>query len=269
MCAKSESCTQDVVDVDASSVQSPECEASCTPDLLRQVYQSSFGTRQVDYAPKTSPLIPLPSELLLHIFDLALDLPVRSSLIDTWKFPPDESPLWILMLVCKRWHRLILASPNLWSRVTVVIGPGKFAQESYLHRLRRQIALSGQIALDVCVAEHSGHHLMLPPRIYAMLKPIAPRIRELHLFLPLTNIFGLHSLRPRFRALTKLYIHNLTPEEKSKDLDSIHIFDNASKLCSYTTVDVQDPRRASGCSGPGSRNFLRDTAGRLLLPGMH
>lgn len=119
-----------------------------------------------------SPVQRLPSELLGSIFAIGvLEMEEEDSLL-----------LSTLTHVCKYWTDVALATPILWSRITV-------GNHDSLEKARRKLARSKSVPLDICIQfsprmEHAGAVTELVIHAMDILRPSIWRWRSFRLAVP-------------------------------------------------------------------------------------
>ena len=174
-----------------------------------------------------TPMRRLPSELLVHIFSYTVTFPGIQTFYynnfprKAWcRFKPIDNALWSVELVCRRWRHELLACPQLWSSVTIVINDDTM-NLSYLSRIGEHLSRAGLSQLSICIAvchdQFSEYRSALRmEHLTALLLPVASRIQGLDLALPPHMIATFLPLRFRFRSLKWLKILNPLSQRRAE-----------------------------------------------------
>ncbi len=189
----------------------------------------------------------MPKEVLAHVFLHTLVFPFprvqpppRSG--DWSVFPPNRNPLLSIALVSHNWKDVLVAFPNLWSYVNIVID--RLPSNSYARFIGKQISRSGQSPLSISISHGGGtaEAGALPDAVLTTLFTASHRIICLHLHLPGRYFPSLQQLPLSFPILQELYLHSSSDTaEVGQHLD----FDFLPQLRVLDVTDISDMHSSS------------------------
>ncbi|KAK0238731.1 hypothetical protein EDD85DRAFT_827935 [Armillaria nabsnona] len=189
----------------------------------------------------------MPKEILAHVFLHTLVFPFprvqplpRSG--DWSVFPPSRNPLLSIALVSHNWKDVLVAFPNLWSYVNIVID--RLPSNSYARFIGKQISRSGQSPLSISISHGGGtaEAGALPDAVLTTLFTASHRIICLHLHLPGRYFPSVQQLPLSFPILQELYLHSSSDTaEVGQHLD----FDFLPQLRMLDVTDISDMHSSS------------------------
>ncbi|KAK0488798.1 hypothetical protein IW261DRAFT_372801 [Armillaria novae-zelandiae] len=155
----------------------------------------------------------MPKEVLAHIFLHTLVFPFPRAQppprAGEWSvFPPSRNPLFSIALVSRGWKDVLVACPELWSYVNIVVD--RLPSNSYARFIGKQISRSGQTPLSIAVSHGGGTAGAgaLPDAVLTTLFTASHRIICLHLHLPGRYFPSVQQLPLSFPALQELHVHS-------------------------------------------------------------
>ncbi|PBK99259.1 hypothetical protein ARMGADRAFT_496192 [Armillaria gallica] len=189
----------------------------------------------------------MPKEVLANIFLHTLvfpfprvEPPPRSG--DWSVFPTSRNPLSSIALVSHNWKDVLVAFPNLWSYVNIVVD--RLPSNSYARFIGKQISRSGQSPLSISISHGGGtaEAGALPDAVLTTLFTAGHRIICLHLHLPGRYFPSLQQLPLSFPILQELYLHSSSDTaEVGQHLD----FDLLPQLRVLDVTDISDMHSSS------------------------
>lgn len=190
----------------------------------------------------------MPKEILADIFLHTLVFPFprvqppnpRSG--DWSLFPPSRNALFSIALVSRNWNDVVVACPNLWSCINIVVD--RLPSNSYARFIGKQISRSGQSPLSFSISHGGGTAGAgaLPDAVLSTLFTASHRIICLHLHLPGRYFPSAQQLPLSFPILQELYLQSSSDTvEVGEYLD----FDHLPELRVLDVTDISDIHLAS------------------------
>ncbi len=154
-------------------------------------------------------------------------------------FPPSRNPLLSIALVSHNWKDVLVAFPNLWSYVNIVID--RLPSNSYARFIGKQISRSGQSPLSISIS-HGGGTAEAGALPDAVPTTLFTASICLHLHLPGRYFPSLQQLPLSFPILRELYLHSSSDTaEVGQHLD----FDLLPQLRVLDVTDISDMHSSS------------------------
>ncbi|SJL03562.1 uncharacterized protein ARMOST_06919 [Armillaria ostoyae] len=190
----------------------------------------------------------MPKEILAHIFVHTLvfpfpRVPPPNPRSDDWSvFPPSRNPLLSIALVSHNWKDVLVAFPNLWSYVNIVVD--RLPSNSYARFIGKQISRSGQSPLSISISHGggTGPSCALPDAVLTTLFTASHRIICLHLHLPGRYFPSVQQLPLSFPILQELYIHS---SSDTAEVGQHFDFDYVPQLRVLDVTDISDMHSSS------------------------
>ncbi|KAK0497179.1 hypothetical protein EDD18DRAFT_1161001 [Armillaria luteobubalina] len=189
----------------------------------------------------------MPKEVLAHIFVHTLVFPFprvtpppRSG--DWSVFPPSKNPLFSIALVSRNWKDVLVACPELWSYINIVVD--RLPSNSYARFIGKQISRSGLSPLSIAISHGGGTAVgaTLPDAVLTTLFTASHRIRCLHLHLPGRYFPSIQQLPLSFPALQELYVHSSTD---TAEVGEYFDFEHVPQLRVLDVTDICDIHESS------------------------
>ncbi|KAF7332563.1 F-box domain-containing protein [Mycena kentingensis (nom. inval.)] len=197
-------------------------QASIVADLDARLQELRPQLKRIKYCLET-----LPHEVLSEIFVYC-----RSTVPDVYMdmVHPLEAPL-LLTQICAQWRRVALATPHLWTTFKVVVGEArkpKLAEmaEAWLGRTGSILPLSIFIGGAFAVGEDDS--------FFDVLQRYAPRVKSLHLRLPVADLLRLNERDWSFPILERLGVSSEVPSRSPPAPDAVTMFHQSPLLRSFT-----------------------------------
>ncbi len=181
-----------------------------------------------------APIRRLPTEILTDILWNTILLPFPFGHPAMYRSEGDVE-LESFQLVCRRWRRVVLQSPTLWSQIHIDPQASRFLTSNSCgaRSLVRRMSRSAHTELDVkiyCLFPDRNEQ-PLPLLLVALLVQFCSRIRFLWLCLSPSQMLSLSRLQESFHLLRYLYVDDYMP-----NLLPLKLFDQAPKLVIYDTI---------------------------------
>ncbi|KAJ7355815.1 hypothetical protein DFH08DRAFT_690772, partial [Mycena albidolilacea] len=182
----------------------------------------------------------LPFEILGEIFSLM----VRPMFLPA----ETENAPWLFTRVCRRWSAVALATPALWSRVTLELDPD--VTEGSLSLTNLCFQRSGQVPLTVTVIQEDGVCNSHP--LLDVVFSSSERWRIAVLYINLPPIQQITSIHGSLSALTTLLISVQLRTDQGFDEEFLNVFSIAPQLRSLQALLWKDGGGPDGFEGRGS-----------------
>jgi hypothetical protein len=179
------------------SAQRLDAEIARALQALASLFSERQKLREFEHAHLAllSPMRRLPPEVIAEIF-------LRCIPPQPYILHARCAPL-MLTGVCKRWRNIVLASPRLWSYVTLFAHAKTPA--TYTEGIRRWIMLSGASPLDLNLC--CDYDVENAKAIVEIVAPTCERWRSLSLRMSVTDLQGLSAIKGRIPLLQSLNLN--------------------------------------------------------------
>ncbi|KAF9013740.1 hypothetical protein BDZ89DRAFT_458647 [Hymenopellis radicata] len=183
-------------------------QIACIEMEMKRVLDAQVAADRVvlEHKIALSPIRRVPPEVLLLIFEQAMEFPIRTYHHRCRESICSETNiLWTLELVCRSWKNMVSTSSHLWSFVVVNLVHCEYPY--YMRRLAKQVSRLGRTTGPISVSISSERTRdAVPIQIAAILLPLIPRVEELYLHMSPSSLDSLKLWTHSLSSLTRLVI---------------------------------------------------------------